>query len=506
MTMKRATRIMTTIGPSCDNETILRRMLQAGADAFRFNMSHGTKREHAAAMSRLRTVAETMGRSIGIMVDLQGPRLRTGPNEGGVPIPLRRGALVGLRFGGRGPGGAPSRSDSVLLPVPELAGVLKRGDRILLEDGVLVLVVEQISARTCRVRVQRGAMLREHAGVNLPGRMLPIRVPTEKDVQDIAFAVRQGADLIALSFVQSAEDVRAMKRLLPSRALSHGAGRLPLVIAKLEKPSALDHLDEIIEESDGVLVARGDMGVELSLEKVPFWQKEILRRARSRGRLTITATQMLESMVHNPVPTRAEVSDVANAILDGTDALLLTAETAAGKYPVDSVRMLATIARETDRMSMADVTGSCACGGGGWGGEGGCGDACACHDAAAGFVQMSPVDAIAHAAAELAEEVAARRILVFTWSGRTVRLLARCRSGVPIVALTPFETTRRQLSLAWNTETRILPPVHSVEEMMRQGLRLIQRDRLAKKGDTLVVLAGSGKLRAGTNLMRVVKL
>jgi pyruvate kinase len=500
MTTTRATRIMATIGPSCNDEAVMLKMLQGGADAFRFNMSHGTHKEHAAAMAHLRKVAERFGRPVAIMVDLQGPRLRTGPNEGGVAIPLRRGAMVSLRFGGRGSAGAPSRPDSVLLPVRELATSLKVGDRILLEDGTLALKVEKRLATGIRARVERGGLLREHAGVNLPGRELPIRVPTPKDVEDIAFALKQGVDSIALSFVQSAEDLRAMKRLLPAATRMRGERKQPLLIAKLEKPTALDHLDEIIEEADGVLVARGDMGVELSLEKVPFWQKEILRRARARGRVTITATQMLESMVHNPTPTRAEVSDVANAILDGTDALLLTAETAMGKYPVESVRMLSTIALETDRMWMTDITG-------GHGTCEGCeGGECACHSGAGLSESCNPVDAIAHAAAELAEEVAAKRILVFTWSGRTVRMLARHRPGVPILALTPFEATRRQLALAWNTETRILPPVGSVEEMMNQGLQLLLRERLAKKGDYVVILAGSGRLREATNMMRMVKL
>lgn len=520
---ERGTRIVATIGPSTSEEAVLRRLIRAGTDAFRLNMSHGTRDEHARALRRLRSAAAAEGSTVGVLVDLQGARLRTGPNIEGALVPLRRGEEVLLRFEEPGADAAPSRPGSLLIPSRDLAGSIGRGDRLLLDDGKLELAIEGRARGSWRARVERGGMLKERAGINIPGRVLAIRIPTPKDVEDIAFALRHRADWIALSFVQTAEDVRAVRKLLPGPSSRR---KTPLVMAKLEKPAALTQLDAIIEESDGVLVARGDMGVELSLEKVPYWQKEILRRARERGRVTMTATQMLESMISRPTPTRAEVSDVANAILDGTDSLLLTAETAVGQFPVESVQMLVRIARETDRMWMAESEcggcGGCGdCGGdcgGNCGGSGASGDedghahghthghahdegSCSHHHHGR---PTDPMDAMARAAVELAEEVGARRILAFTWSGATARLLARHRPSMPILALTPREETRNQLTLTWNTEARILPKVGSVEEMMRHAILLARKERLVKRGDTVVFLAGSGRLKEATNLLRLV--
>ncbi len=515
------TRIVATVGPASNRESVLASMIRAGADVFRFNMSHGTHEEHAEIMARVRRAARRLGRNIGILVDLSGPKLRTGLNQGGGLVPLRRGELVSLAFRDRRREGGGSRLGRIVIDQPALAHALGPGDDLLLDDGRFRLQVTRRSRGECQARVLRGGALKEHAGVNVPGRLLSLRLPTRKDAEDAAFALEQGADFLALSFVQSPEDIHRVRKLV-SRLLD-GAGRAvprrrsdlkagtrpgatpratPLLIAKLEKPAALEHLDAIIGASDGVMVARGDLGVELALERVPFWQKEILRRARARGIITITATQMLESMIRNPVPTRAEISDAANAVLDGTDALMLSAESAAGDYPVESVRVLARVAEETDpawfhrglepieedaglQMFRGDPT------------ETGHPDP---EDRETGD---DPVCAVTWAAVEMAVRAAARRIVVFTLTGRTARLIARHRPPMPILALTPRAETRRQLSLAWNTRAFLLPHARGVEEMMRRGLRLIAYERQVRSGDLVVLVAGDRHPAGATNMLRL---
>ena len=519
---RRATRIIATVGPASHRPAILRRLVAAGVDLFRFNMSHGTHAEHAARMESVRTVARETGRSVGILVDLQGPKLRTGWNEGGAPIPLRRGSRVTLEFRPEPPG-AParrsarraaglSRPDRLVISPPALGRALAPGDELLLDDGRLRLVVERARSGRTVARVVRGGMLKQHAGVNLIGRATTLRAPTPKDRRDAAFAVAQGADFVALSFVQQASDLRRLRGLLSRLAGANLAGpsstkagrsardraieaadrrRAPLIIAKLEKPSALADLEAILDETDGVMVARGDLGVELSLEEVPLWQKEILHRARLKGVFTITATQMLESMIHAAVPTRAEVSDVANAVLDGTGALMLSAESAAGSYPVESVRMLASIATHADRIWLQG-TG---------------------HDledpsepANPAAERRAPIDAVARAAVEMAVRSHARWIVAFTMSGETIRHLTRHRCPVPILALTPSEATCRRLALAWNTRAIRIAPTRTTDELMQKGVDTLRRLRLARAGDLLVLAAGTVHPPGATNLLRLTEV
>ncbi len=501
---KRATRIVATLGPASTDEKMLRRLILAGADIFRFNMSHGSQEEHEEAFLRLRKVAGRLDRPVGALFDLQGPKLRTGRNEGGELIPLRHGEKVLLACpsgsakgsGGQGKDAAGkwkraqqarvSRPGSIWIESPGLCGFLEPGDDLLLDDGRMRLKVLGPERGGLKATVITGGKLKERAGVNIPGRAIPIPVPTPKDVRDARFAVRLGADFVALSFVQTAQDVQRLKRLL--RREAKGA-EPPVIIAKIEKPSALDHLDEILTAADGVMVARGDLGVELSLEKVPMWQKRILLAARAHGMHSITATEMLQSMVQSSTPTRAEVSDAANAILDGTDALMLSAETAVGSYPEESVKMLARIARETDRpwleRSAAEI------------------------DTELPLVEpgeVDPVCALARSAVDLAARLEARWLVAFTLTGRTVRLLARHRPPVPILALTPSESTRRRLTLAWNTQSVLLPRIRSVDEMMRLGLELVQAKGLIRRGDRLVISAGIANIPEATNLLRVIQV
>jgi len=483
-----ATKIVATLGPASSSDRIVRDLLRAGVDVFRLNMSHGNHEAHARNIARVRRLSRRFGRPVGVLVDLQGPKVRTALNDGGELLTLRKGEVLELRSA---PGR--SRAGKIVVDFPRLAGDVEIGDRVLLDDGKLVLRIVGRRPRVLHARVLRGGPLKERAGVNVPGRALSVAIPTRKDRNDILFALRHGADFIALSFVQSAGDVRRLRRMMEAHRRKHGVfpgrgpieQRLPAVIAKLEKPAALDDLDAVLSEADGVMVARGDLGVELSLEQVPIWQKDILRRARARGLFTITATQMLESMIESASPTRAEVSDVANAIFDGTDAVMLSAETASGAHPVEAVRVLTRIALEVE--SHGTLFGHLAAS---WNDDLG-------HDHA-------PVEAVVHAAVDLAERAHARWIVVFTLRGQTARLIARYRPRMGIVALTPHARTRRRLSLAWNTRTLHFPVIRNSHQMLVSGLRLLRRSGLVKEGDRLVIVAGDATLPDASNLLRLV--
>lgn len=481
MIIPQATRIVATLGPATKSPAMLLRLVRAGTDVFRFNMSHGTLADHAMLMDRARAAAARVGKPVGILVDLQGPKARTARNVGDCPVPLPRGSEVRLIFtAGRRAPSLRTAAGCVVLDLPDLSRELRPGDPILFDDGRLAATILGREGRALRARVTRGGLLKEHAGVNLPGRVSALSVPTRKDRVDAAFARRQGADFVAISFVQSAEDVLCVRRLLGAHP--------PLVIAKLEKPAALADLDRILEVADGVMVARGDLGVELSLEQVPLWQKEILRRARARGVFTITATEMLQSMITSPVPTRAEVSDVANAILDGTDAVMLSAETASGRYPVEAVKMLARVAGEADRPWLSRSAAEIGA------------------DVHGDVGTADPLDAITRTAVELAVRIGARRIGAFTMTGRTARLLSRCRPPVPVLALTPSKETRRRLALHWNTRSLLLPKTRNVDEMMRRGIEIMRAHREVRLGDTVVLTAGSAGMPAATNILRIVRV
>jgi pyruvate kinase len=479
-----ATRIVATIGPASSSEAVLRRMMKAGVDVFRFNMSHGDHASHDEAMRRVRRVAASLDRPVGVLVDLQGPKIRTRKNASGGMISLRRGQEVTLSAGS-----GTSEPGHIRVDFAGLFESIAGGDEILLDDGRLSLEITDVAPSSARAVVTRGGSLKERAGVNVPGRRLRVTIPTAKDRRDARFAIEHGADFIALSFVQSADDVTRLRRLIARhQPAGRGTGPEPFgpwIVSKLEKPAALENLDPILDATDGVMVARGDLGVELSLSKVPIWQKEILRRAREHGRFTVTATQMLESMVERAVPTRAEVSDVANAIFDGTDAVMLSAETATGRYPVEAVRALTEIASEVETDVRSGRTG--------------------------GSVEAmtppvdKPVEAVVQAAVELAERADARWIVIFTLHGRTCQLLARHRPQVGILALTPHEEIRRRLSLAWNVRTLEVPLAKSSDELMRRGIEAIRRARLVKAGDRVVIVAGDPGMDAATNLLRLVQ-
>jgi pyruvate kinase len=432
---------------------------------------------------------------VAILVDLQGPKVRTARNPDGQPIALARGARVRLTAAGR-----ESSRERIAIDYPGFARDVAPGSRVLLDDGKIVLRVEERDGSELVARVLRGGPLKEHAGVNVPDGTLRLRAPTPKDVRDAAFAIANGADFLALSFVQTAGDLHRLRRLVDR----HGGG--PAIVAKLEKPAALACLDDILAAADAVMVARGDLGVELPAAQVPIWQKRILARARAHGVPSITATQMLESMIERPVPTRAEVSDVANAILDGSGALMLSAETTIGRYPVEAMRTLRAIAREVDfgagaRQFAAPLPDH---GAPAQNPRGQTRDHAQRHPQE--HTQERTMDALARAATELAGEIRARRIVVFTVTGRTATILARHRPAATILALTPSEAVRRRLCLGWNTRTLFLPKARSVDELMRRALDEIRRARLARRGETLVLLGGATNVREGTHLLRLVRL
>jgi len=441
--------------------------MDAGLNVARINFSHGTHEQHAGVIAIVRRLAAAKSRPVAIMGDLQGPRIRVGDLD--APLTLTEGADVVL---------APEAvADHAEIPVTyaALADDVAVGDRVLMDDGLIELVVLDVPRPRVVARVMHGGPLGSHKGINLPGVRVSAPSITDKDRADVAFAVSQGLDYLALSFVRRAEDIALLRAMIP---------KTMLVVAKIEKDTALANIDEIVAASDAVMVARGDLGVELPFEEVPFAQKRIIAVANRHERPVITATQMLESMVTHPRPTRAEASDVANAILDGTDAVMLSAETAMGAYPQLAVRAMARIIAEIERHPPARTP-----------------------RAIGRRRQDEPVateDAIAAATAAAAESLAAPVVLVFTKSGFTARIVAAHRPGVPILALTDIEQTYRQLALVWGVQPALVPHTSTYEEMLVHGKAEVQARGLARPGDRIPVTAGVPFDVAGsTNLLRV---
>ena len=460
------TKLIFTLGPATDRPKVLAGLIQAGMNCARLNFAHGTPADHARRVRALRAEAKRQGATVSILVDLAGPKLRVGCFPGGE---VRLLAHSRVRLTPRAVAGS---REVIPVSYPRLAYDVRPGERILLDDGLLELVVERSQGLDVVCRVKTGGTLRDRKGLNLPGTKLRVPALTPKDRRDLVLALRLGADYVALSFVTSPEDLRRLRR-----AVSAARGRAGLV-AKIEKPQALDRLEEIISAADGVMVARGDLGVELSPERVPGLQKRIITHANRLGRFVITATQMLQSMVSQPTPTRAEASDVANAIFDGSDALLLSGETAAGQYPVQAARMLASIAREAESQP--------------------------------GYNRLRPeeveiADRLVSAAAGLAGSLRARALVVFTRSGRTARRVSRLRPRVPVIALAHSAEVLRRLELYWGLETFCIRRRPGLENVVREAESFLLRARLARAGDTLVILAGSPAARSADFLkVRVV--
>jgi pyruvate kinase len=441
--------------------------MHAGMDVARLNFSHSSHADHAHSITMLRTAAMKIEKPIAILADLQGPKIRTGPLAGGAPVQLQSGqrfVITTARVLGDS-----TRVSTIFRPLPR---EVHRGNRILLSDGLIELRVEQVRGQEIVCQVVNGGALGEHKGINLPGVQLRVPALTAKDRTDLAFALKHGANYIAVSFVRRPEDVLLAKTLI------RRAGKDTPVIAKLEKPEAIENLDAILRVADGVMVARGDLGVEMNPERVPVVQKTIISRARQFRRPVITATQMLESMTQNPRPTRAEASDVANAIFDGSDAVMLSAETASGKYPVESVSMMARIIEEAEA-SIQEFPRP------------------------APQERLKVAETVAELVCHASRELHMRLIAVFTHSGFTARLVSRYRPLVPIVAFSPEAETRRRLALIWGVCPRNIPNVRKVDGLAEVAERRLLEERLVRAGDVIGIVAGTPMgIRGTTNFMK----
>jgi pyruvate kinase len=468
---RRKTKIVATLGPASDSPEVLRELMLAGVNVCRLNLSHGTHEEHAQRIELVRKLAAELALPVGILADLQGPKIRTGTLASG-PVELRRGARFTITTRP-----VDGDADRVSTTYPDLPGDVTAGSRILVDDGNLELRVLETSEFDVTTEVVHGGVLKSSKGINLPGVDVSARSLTEKDTEDVAFAVKHGADFIALSFVRKPGDVRDLKRLI--RQL--GAD-IP-VVAKIEKPEAVDNLEGILSLTDVVMLARGDLGVEVPTERVPVLQKQILARANAHGVPVITATQMLESMIHNPRPTRAESTDVANAVFDGTDALMLSGETAAGAFPVRAVQTMARIALEAERHSHIY------------------------HDPERLLTsKTSYSEAISRAALAAARELGVRRIVVYTYSGASASLLAQLRPPADIIAFTPYQSTLQRLSLCWGVIPQLLEIEESTDALLYNGEMALLERGLATQGETIVIVAGSTTIQGATNLMKIRKV
>ncbi|MFN2282617.1 MAG: pyruvate kinase [Anaerolineales bacterium] len=458
--MKNRAKIIATIGPASQEKDIIKQLLEAGMDVARLNFSHGTHQEHSQVIANLRQAAAELDRPVTILQDLSGPKIRTGEMKDG-PVELIQGREMILTTRD-----VPGTAEMVHVNFPALPKSVSPGGRILLDDGKLELKVKSTQDPDVVTEVIQGGILKAHKGVNLPGTHLQISSLTEKDREDLAFGLEKDVDVLALSFVRSADDIHQLREAIQS--IRPERADIP-VIAKLEHPDAIKNLDEIIHAADGVMVARGDLGIEMPPESVPIEQKQIIATANKHLCFVITATQMLESMISNPRPTRAEASDVANAVLDGSDAVMLSGETAVGEFPVKAVQMMASIICQSEEHSEQ------------WG-----------RMTLDYTLDMAHDDAISitRAARELAQDRAVSAVAVFTQSGRTARLMSKARPNVPILAFTPEERTYRYLSMLWGTTPYLIPHADSIEGMISHVDKAVIEGTPVQPGQEIVLIAG----------------
>ena len=458
----RRTKIVCTIGPATSSEERLEQLMRAGMNVARLNFSHGTHQVHEQVIERVRAISARLSYPVAILQDLQGPKIRTGALQDGKPITLFDGMQVTITT--RDVVGNTQLVSTTYKPLPQ---DVKIGDRILLNDGLLELRVIGKSETEVECAVVHGGELGEHKGINLPGVAVSAPALTEKDRDDLQFGIAHGVDYVALSFVRSPEDVQDAKQLIQQYATEvygeKGRWDIPL-IAKIEKPEAIEHLDEILKVTDGIMVARGDLGVEMAPEKVPMIQKRLIARCNELCLPVITATQMLESMVTNPRPTRAEVNDVSNAIFDGTDAVMLSAETSVGAFPIEAVQMMTRIALETE--SNNRTAGQ------------------------PGHKYPSLAHAVSHAARALAEDTNIQKIVVFTRSGNTAWLISKDRPRVPILAYTPSEHVYYQLALWWGVWPYRISMLGTTEDLIALVEQRLQDEKLAQHGEYVVIMGG----------------
>ncbi len=462
--MNRFAKIVCTLGPSSNSRNMIELLINSGMNVARLNFSHGTHDDHGKLIDLIREISEEKGCAITILQDLQGPKLRIGKLPEGV-LELKAGDQVTL-----------SSSEAfmvdegdIFIPfeIPDLHKALKPGNHILLDDGNLEMVVQTINGDRIEAEVILGGSLKSNKGVNLPGANLTMPVFTEKDRVDLEFGLKKGVDVVAISFVRCAQDIITVRKAIQELAPNKDAARTPIV-AKLERPEALEELEEIMSVTDGVMVARGDLGVEMSPAAVPIAQKEIITCANKHGKLVITATQMLDSMINNPRPTRAEATDVANAVFDGTDALMLSGETAAGKYPLESVQMMDSIIRQAELNQKK------------WGKTTLTDD----------LSLQSDAISITKAAKELANDRQVAAIIVFTQSGRTARLMSKARPDVPILAFTPELFTFQQMGIFWGVNPLLVPYADTLETMIKHVETALASTSNLKSGQQVVLISG----------------
>lgn len=470
MHRQRRTRIIATLGPSSSTVETIKALSDAGADVFRINMSHG---DHAAAAklhAAIREVEITTGRAIGILADLQGPKLRVGVFAG-ESVELGAGELFTLDMKDE-----PGDQTRVCLPHPEIYQAVEAGSELLLDDGKLRLQIKSVEKDKIITEVKVGGILSNRKGVNVPSAILPLAALTDKDRKDLDFALELGVDWVALSFVQRPEDVQEARDIIGNRAA---------VLSKIEKPSALHALDDIIALSDAVMVARGDMGVELPMEEVPAKQKKIIRHSRRAGKTVIVATQMLESMISSPVPTRAEVSDVANAVFDGADAIMLSAESAAGQYPVEAVSTMDRIATKVEqepsyRRALSKEENA---------------------------PEATTADAISAAAKQVADTIEAQAIVTYTTSGSTALRASRGRPKTPLLVLTPNKNTARRLSIVWGLNCVETEDATDLQDMIDKACQISLKYDYAKINDRIIITAGMPFGTPGkTNILRIARV
>ncbi len=464
----RKAKIVCTLGPSSNTEATVRDLMRLGMDVARLNFSHGTHEEHARMIERVRKVADKEGRTICVLQDLQGPKIRTGRLKYRTPVTLKSGSAVTIT-----PRDIPGTATLISTTFKTLAQEVEPGSRILLSDGLIELRVRTVRGDDVECEVINGGLLGEHKGINLPGTIVRVPSLTEKDEKDLEFGLKHGVDMVAVSFIRTADDVRTVKRLV------HGHRSDAWVIAKLEKPQAIEHLDEILEVSDGVMVARGDLGVEMPPEKVPIIQKQIIRSAADWRKPVITATQMLESMIENPRPTRAEASDVANAVFDGTDALMLSAETATGKYPREAVAMMSRIAVEAESQMQDSVARR------------------------RHTKHLSISETICESVAHAAQDLDMRAIAVYTETGTTARLISKYRPKAAVFGFASRPTVCARMNLMWGVNPVKSEATFDTEDMVVRAERLMSARQAVQTGDVVAIVAGTRSTTGSTNFMRL---
>ncbi len=463
------TKIVATIGPASNTRAMLDKLVLAGMNVARLNFSHGNYESHSEAIRNIRSISRSLNRPVSILLDLQGPKIRVGKLENGTPVRLAANADFAITAKAM-----LGSAQIVSTTYPNLTNDVQPGDTILLDDGLIRLQVVSKTADTVHGKVINGGLLREHKGINLPGVRVSAPSLTDKDIRDVNFGIQNGVDYFALSFVRSAGDLGTIKAIIEKQ------GSAIPVIAKIEKPEAVENLEAILDAADGIMVARGDLGVEMRPELVPIIQKNIISAALRKNRPVITATQMLETMSVNPIPTRAEASDVANAIFDGTDAVMLSGETASGKYPVQAIQMMVKIAEQAESSPFLKVN--------------------LYHESES---EDSVAHAVAQGAVKILQDVNARCIVAFSVSGTTSKLLSKQRPAKPVYAFTSQMETYHRLSLLWGITPMFIAEIENAARLVEASERLLVNKGCLDEGDLVVIVIGMGLKAGSTNIIKV---